>query len=322
MKHLQFFYFLFTTAAGIVSLSISVFAYIKTKEILIRYYLYFYASFSLLVVLGGLLAYIEANIPTIRPDVFNILHHGASMTEFLLLLTLPVFMHYLLAVSQARLKNLIFGGIALSLAVLNYGAEYSLADGASLPDIRDYVKGFVLLIVILYVLLLGIVSSRTLQDQLRKKTAGKFVVLLGVSLLTITADTVLEGRSPFFFFPIAYCGLSIVFTHHFLRYYLHQIPGAAGSISETAPRVSAEELFQQYNISPREQEVIRFVLQGYSNQQIGDTLFISLSTVKKHISNIFLKCDLKSRYELIALFKNIALDSIDQTNSGQETTTN
>lgn len=309
MKHVQFFYFLFTAATGIVSLSTAVFAYVKTKETPIRYYLYFYVSFSLLVVLAGLLAYIEANLPTIRPDVFNLLHHGTSVAGFSLILTLPVFMHYLLAVPHAKLKNIIFGGIALSLAVFNYGTKYNLASGEPLPDIKDYIEGLVFLAVVVYALLLGFSSFRKLQDPLRKKMTLKVVVLLGVSLLTITADTFLGGRSPLFFFPISYCTLSIVFIHHFFKYYLHQIPGTVRSISEEAPhRVSAEELFAQYNISPREQEVVRLILEGCSNQQIGDTLFISLSTVKKHITNIYQKLEIKSRYELITLFKDILSD--------------
>jgi glycerol uptake facilitator-like aquaporin len=108
-------------------------------------------------------------------------------------------MHYLLAVSHARLRNLIFVGIVLCLVVLNYGAEYNLTGGESLPDIQDYVEGFVASAVQLYALLLGIVAARTLQDQLRKKTARKFVILLVVTLLTTTMDVLLEGRSSFFF---------------------------------------------------------------------------------------------------------------------------
>jgi DNA-binding NarL/FixJ family response regulator len=66
----------------------------------------------------------------------------------------------------------------------------------------------------------------------------------------------------------------------------------------------AEDLFQQYHISPREQEVIELILQGYSNTKIAETLFISLNTVKKHVRNIYPKFGVGSRYELIAFFKN------------------
>nr|WP_281246021.1 helix-turn-helix transcriptional regulator [Pseudomonas benzenivorans] len=41
----------------------------------------------------------------------------------------------------------------------------------------------------------------------------------------------------------------------------------------------------------REQDVLRRISRGQSNQQIADSLFISLSTVKTYINNLFRKLD-------------------------------
>ncbi len=41
----------------------------------------------------------------------------------------------------------------------------------------------------------------------------------------------------------------------------------------------------------REQEVLQQILSGRSNREIGETLFISESTVKTHVRNIFSKYD-------------------------------
>jgi ATP/maltotriose-dependent transcriptional regulator MalT len=38
---------------------------------------------------------------------------------------------------------------------------------------------------------------------------------------------------------------------------------------------------------------------GMSNQQIADTLFVSLSTVKTHASNLFVKLDVKRRTQAV-----------------------
>jgi DNA-binding CsgD family transcriptional regulator len=48
-------------------------------------------------------------------------------------------------------------------------------------------------------------------------------------------------------------------------------------------------------LTPREREVLRLVAQGHSNQQIAEALFISLPTVKSHLSNLLGKLDLPSR---------------------------
>jgi NarL family two-component system response regulator LiaR len=55
-----------------------------------------------------------------------------------------------------------------------------------------------------------------------------------------------------------------------------------------------------YDLTEREKEVLNLVVQGYSNQQIAETLVISLATVKAHISSILSKLGVSSRAEAIA----------------------
>jgi len=53
------------------------------------------------------------------------------------------------------------------------------------------------------------------------------------------------------------------------------------------------------SLSTREAEVLGLVADGLRNQQIADTLFISLATVKRHIANIYSKMGVSSRTEAI-----------------------
>jgi NarL family two-component system response regulator LiaR len=55
-----------------------------------------------------------------------------------------------------------------------------------------------------------------------------------------------------------------------------------------------------YDLTEREREVLNLVVQGNSNQQIADTLVISITTVKAHISNILSKLQVSSRAEASA----------------------
>jgi NarL family two-component system response regulator LiaR len=55
-----------------------------------------------------------------------------------------------------------------------------------------------------------------------------------------------------------------------------------------------------YDLTEREMEVLNLVVQGNSNQQIADSLVISIPTVKAHISNILSKLQVSSRAEAIA----------------------
>lgn len=49
------------------------------------------------------------------------------------------------------------------------------------------------------------------------------------------------------------------------------------------------------NLSKREMEVLKILAQGLSNQEIADQLFISLKTVKTHVSNLFNKLEVNDR---------------------------
>lgn len=56
-------------------------------------------------------------------------------------------------------------------------------------------------------------------------------------------------------------------------------------------------------LSPREEEIVRYVAQGLRNGEIAKNLAISEETVKTHLSRIFRKVGVRDRVEL-ALFAN------------------
>ena len=71
----------------------------------------------------------------------------------------------------------------------------------------------------------------------------------------------------------------------------------AARVLVQATRPTKQPLF---DLTEREQEVFKLVVQGNSNQQIADSLVISITTVKAHISSILSKLGVSSRAEAIA----------------------
>lgn len=60
------------------------------------------------------------------------------------------------------------------------------------------------------------------------------------------------------------------------------------------------------NLSKREQEVALYVAKGMSNQEMADKMFVSLRTVKAHLSSVYEKTGLRNRLELGLQLKNSA----------------
>ena len=52
-------------------------------------------------------------------------------------------------------------------------------------------------------------------------------------------------------------------------------------------------------LTPREREVMGYILRGYTNRQIAESLYISIRTVEGHRASIFGKLGLKNRLELV-----------------------
>ncbi|MEM8485994.1 MAG: response regulator transcription factor [Bacteroidota bacterium] len=65
-------------------------------------------------------------------------------------------------------------------------------------------------------------------------------------------------------------------------------------------------------LSRRELEVLQLIAKGFNNMQIGEELFIAESTVKKHVSNIYMKLELNTRAEVTAwAWKNGIVENTD-----------
>lgn len=64
---------------------------------------------------------------------------------------------------------------------------------------------------------------------------------------------------------------------------------------------------KKLNLSSREYEILQLVSKGYSNADIAEKLFLSISTVKTHVSNLYLKMDVKSRTQAVGKAKDLKI---------------
>ena len=78
-------------------------------------------------------------------------------------------------------------------------------------------------------------------------------------------------------------------------------PPAAGAVHKSSLEERCERLAKRYKLSPREREVLSYAAQGRNAKAIAEKLFISESTTKTHMSNLYRKVNVHSQQELLAL---------------------
>ncbi|PBQ32342.1 DNA-binding response regulator [Sphingobacteriaceae bacterium] len=97
-----------------------------------------------------------------------------------------------------------------------------------------------------------------------------------------------------------------------LLQYIHDaFEGGAPMTSSVARQVLTmfTDVYKQkndsYNLSERERDVLKALVNGYSYKMIANELFISIDTVRSHIKKIYEKMHVNSKTEAVALaFRN------------------
>jgi DNA-binding CsgD family transcriptional regulator len=98
----------------------------------------------------------------------------------------------------------------------------------------------------------------------------------------------LEGTSSIWYFLVAILVTSVLVNGYFIYVRMQKK-------KNTAP------LSQ---LTTQEQKIVDLILKDHTNKEIASTMFVSLSTIKTHINNIYRKLDVSSRDALKSLFSN------------------
>lgn len=81
------------------------------------------------------------------------------------------------------------------------------------------------------------------------------------------------------------------------------------SIKIKADELNGDRRKLHENLTNRETEVLNLIAEGLSNQEIADALYITLKTVKTHVSNILSKLEVSDRTQAtIYAFKHNLMD--------------
>ena len=84
-----------------------------------------------------------------------------------------------------------------------------------------------------------------------------------------------------------------------LRGDLYVDPAMVRGLFQEPQQSQVEQKNPTESLTPRETEILRLIVEGYTNRQIGQELNISIRTVEGHRANISDKLGLHSRVELV-----------------------
>ena len=108
-------------------------------------------------------------------------------------------------------------------------------------------------------------------------------------LLRLSRMAYISGSAPFEWILAGVAGVFL-----FLGMVLFRL----GKQKTVQPGVDHQKL-RQLGLSQREYEVLCAVCKGFSNREIAESLYITESTVKTHVSNLLVKLDARRRTELM-----------------------
>ncbi len=91
--------------------------------------------------------------------------------------------------------------------------------------------------------------------------------------------------------------LVIVQMRNDIQEYVQQIEKYEHKPDQEEEKITFYKNVEQYGLSEREVDVLLLISKGLKNEEIANTLFVSLSTVKTHTRNIFIKLDVRNRIE-------------------------
>ena len=303
MQHLILFYFFITNLIGFGALAFLLLMYLKTGEKLIKYFLFFYSMFAFFIIqriISIYLSNIIIDIPVgmiIFSRIINILLYSG------LIFTVIVFVNHFVGFKYSRLINLyalvcFITSILYSGIVLLYDFTSDSIIGFDSTNIISDIINSLLLLYAVCIFFLHPADSKNQKIHFTLKLFFLFSSpLLFLDIFNKKTVFFITISDHIFFFPLFYCFIGIIFGYYIFKDFYF------------APRLklnelSIDEFCNKYFITNREKEILNLLLKGYTNTKISNELFISISTVKTHIHNIYGRTNAKSRYELIHLIKS------------------
>ena len=289
MDNLLILYYFVALALGMFSLGCFFAIQKNNKNEIIRIFMACYGAFYLFILATAAQTYLDLTDQqsrTLRLIVFG--WQFLSIFVFLLILTFLINKIHL--VPFIRKASVLLAVLAAVIWLFCLLRDANVNAFFSSPYLNIVDDELFYLVVLLYNAFIYLFYRRNIENlklyRIFRKTF--FLVLLCVPGFVLDEFLSAQG-SVLLFTPAFFLLISVFSLISFFKYH---------ESTQSEKYDITEGLREKMGITERETDVVRLLLKGYSYQKIADELVISLSTVRAHVSSIYRKAGINSRFEL------------------------
>jgi DNA-binding CsgD family transcriptional regulator len=207
------------------------------------------------------------------------------------------------------IKNWII--IGMTVFIISYGIKMAFPVESPLFHGLDFFQDILfdnIIVVEIVILVVMLVTGKKETDRKRIKLRRSFAWLflaryIILTLLFVLFVALLHQKGEVIPRSIRY-PTAVVFVLFFslapfiwIRFFFRKYAESMLVIVED--KQVLDLIYKKYNISNREQDIMKLILDGKTNKEIEDALFISYHTVKNHVYNLYQKLGVKNRYDLV-----------------------
>ena len=278
---------------------------------LFKYLNIYIVTYNSLIFIYIILNYISINLLGLKPVSQN-----AGLTS--LVYSIGVFVHLIMTISfilciYALLEKSVtetFKRIATAVAAV-FGFNFVFGIFKIFKDsnadwmINTYFGAGAVATICIYLFILYLINTARKESQNVKKHA--FFAFGGLYFTAYSSYFISTLFSP----PVnmVFAGIMFICINIIPLIWIKYFFSKYHKLKDIPDRSFLDIFSQNFNITARERELIELLLQGKTNNEIKDLLFISSNTVKNQLYNLYKKLNVKSRAELVYLITEAQKDN-------------
>lgn len=311
MKHLVLFLFIISFVPCVGAIIIGSFFYFKEKRRMLKYLILSDLFFTAFVLFDILNYYFSINLLDYPESLIVLIIFGLLVISIGLIYYLTQAVFEIVDRSFNKFNRGTYFTISILVILGCYILHLSYKRGILESSFALHTGFFVSNIFIATGILYNFLLIHSKRERINIGTLGVIdiigkilYIIMPASIILNVIDYNIRFRYPLPLSPAAIFSINLVMIYFAKKIFFNESDKSEiidSDDKEDDKGKIYKEYLDQYNITERELEIIDLIVGGYSNQRIGEALFISPNTVKNHIYNIYKKTGIKNRYELISI---------------------